>query len=230
LVFKRRDRRTVPEWIREFIYPKGGFKRAAQYVTHRLRRLPDEPHRIARGVFAGVFVSFTPLFGFHFLSAALMAWIIRGNILAALLATFVGNPLTSPFIAITSVELGHWMMGIEAPLSFVSIVEAFTNAGREIWENFIAIFTSEPTHWGSLSRFFHFIYLPYLVGGILPGFVVSVLFYWATIPLVRAYQKLRANKLKERIEKRRATKHLKAMQEVGAPENPIGADEAPPSG
>ncbi|WP_330448804.1 DUF2062 domain-containing protein [Paracoccus marcusii] len=49
-------------------------------------------------------VNFTPLFGFHFLSAAAVAWIIRGNVLAALLATFVGNPVTLPFIALMSVS------------------------------------------------------------------------------------------------------------------------------
>jgi uncharacterized protein len=206
VVFKRRNRRTVLEWMREFVYPRGGFKRAAQYVTHRLRRLPDEPHRIARGVFAGVFVSFTPLFGFHFLSAALLGWVLRGNIIAALLATFIGNPLTTPLIAITSVELGHWMLGIEAPLDVTSIVLAFSNAGSELWENMRALFTEETTHWDSLAEFFRTIWLPYLVGGILPGLVISLAVYWATIPVVRAYQKIRAIKVRERLEKRRRLK------------------------
>jgi uncharacterized protein (DUF2062 family) len=203
LVFKRRNRRTILEWMREFVYPKGGFKRAAQYLSYRLRRLPDEPHRIARGVFAGVFVSFTPLFGFHFLSAAGLAWLIRGNILAALLATFVGNPITTPLIALSAVETGHWLLGIEVPLSFLSIVAAFSNAGTEIWENVRAIFTDAPTRWDSLGAFFHTFYWPYLVGGILPGLAVSLIFYWITIPLVRTYQRLRAARHRDRIEVRR---------------------------
>jgi uncharacterized protein len=82
---------------------------------HRLRRLPDEPHRIARGVFAGVFVSSRRLFGLQFLSAALLAWVMRGNILAALLATFIGNPHHHTDHRLGSVELGHWMLGIEGP-------------------------------------------------------------------------------------------------------------------
>lgn len=203
LVFRRRNRRTPLEWMRESVYPKGGFRRAAYYVSHRLRRLPDEPHRIARGVFAGVFVSFTPLFGFHFLSAAGLAWLMRGNILAALLATFVGNPITTPFIAVTAVETGHWLLGSSVDMSFLSIVTAFSNAGTELWENVRALFTDAPTQWSSLSDFFHAYYWPYLIGGILPGLAVSLLFYWATIPLVRTYQKIRSNKLRERAEKRR---------------------------
>ena len=202
MVFRRRNRRTLVEWTREFVYPRGGFRRAAQYVTHRLRRLPDEPHRIARGVFAGVFVSFTPLFGFHFLSAALLGWLMRGNIIAALLATFVGNPLTTPIIAITSVELGHRMLGIDAPMDVMSIIAAFTNAGAELWDNARALFTSDVTHWENLGTFFSTIFWPYLVGGLLPGFAVSLAFYWATIPIVRAYQKIRAGQAKDRLEKR----------------------------
>mgnify|MGYP003905738571 FL=1 len=64
MVFKRREPLGWLAWMREMVYPSGGFRRATRYVIHRMSRLPDEPHRIARGVFAGVFVSFTPLFGF----------------------------------------------------------------------------------------------------------------------------------------------------------------------
>jgi len=192
----------VAEWAREFVYPRGGFRRAAQYVTHRLRRLPDEPHRIARGVFAGVFVSFTPFFGFHFLSAALLGWVMRGNIIAALLATFVGNPLTTPVIAITSVELGHRILGIDAPMDVRSIIAAFTNAGAELWDNARALFTSDVTHWENLGTFFGTIFWPYLVGGLLPGLAVGLAFYWAAIPIVRAYQKIREGQARARQEKR----------------------------
>lgn len=202
MVFRRRNRRTVAEWAREFVYPRGGFRRAAQYVTHRLRRLPDEPHRIARGVFAGVFVSFTPFFGFHFLSAALLGWVMRGNIIAALLATFVGNPLTTPVIAITSVELGHRILGIDAPMDVRSIIAAFTNAGAELWDNARALFTSDVTQWENLGTFFGTIFWPYLVGGLLPGLAVGLAFYWAAIPIVRAYQKIRESQARARLEKR----------------------------
>ena len=214
MVFRRRNQRTLLEWAREFVYPRGGFRRAAQYVTHRLRRLPDEPHRIARGVFAGVFVSFTPFFGFHFLSAALLGWVLRGNIIAALLATFVGNPLTTPFIAITSVELGHRLLGIEAPMDVMSIIAAFTNAGTELWHNARALFTADVAHWDNLGTFFRTIFWPYLVGGLLPGLAVSLAFYWATIPIVRAYQKIRAGQAKNRLEKRL---HLQSAAKAAPP-------------
>lgn len=206
MVFKRRDRLSWFAWAREFVYPAGGFKRATQYLMHRMRRLPDEPHRIARGVFAGTFVNFPPIFGIQFLTAALFAFIIRGNILAALLCTLLSNPITTPLIAWVSLAMGHWMLGIEKPLDIVTIFSAFANAGSELWRNAKALFNDDVPHWDNLAEFWRTIYLPYLVGSILPGLVVSLLAYYVTIPLVNAYQKLRANKLRDRIEKRRRIK------------------------
>jgi hypothetical protein len=201
MVFRRRDPRPILTVLTEFFFPRGGWSRAAQYVVHRLRRLPDPPHRIARGVFAGVFISFTPLFGFHFIGAWLIAWAIRGNILAALLATFFGNPLTTPVIAITSVELGHWILGGEAGVGLADVTDFFAGATTEIWRNFYAIFTSDVAEWGRLSEFFDGIFLPYLVGGIGPGLVFGVICYHLSLPIIGAYQRLRDRKRRERIEK-----------------------------
>ena len=222
MVFKRRTPRTWLRAAREFVYPAGGFRRATQYLVHRMRRLPDEPHRIARGVFAGVFVNFPPIFGIQFISAGLLAWVMRGNILAALLCTFLSNPITTPFIALGSLELGHWMLGIDRPLSAVYIFQAFGQAGSELWANVRAIFTDAPTEWGKLAAFWHAIYFPYLVGSILPGIVVSLIAYYVTIPLVHAYQKLRRARLSDRLEKRRRLKAL--LIEAQAAAAPVGDD------
>ena len=94
MVFKRRDRRSALRVVGEALYPRGGWGRAFEYVKHRVRRLPDSPERIARGIWAGVFVTFTPFFGLHFIFAALIARMMQGNILASLMATFFGIPLT----------------------------------------------------------------------------------------------------------------------------------------
>ena len=201
MVFRRRDRRPVGQIVKEFFLPRGGWKRAATYVWHRLRRLPDPPHRIARGIFAGVFISFTPLFGFHYIGAALIAWGLRGNILAALLATFFGNPLTTPLIAVSSVELGYWMLGNEGHLSPHDIFAAMSQAAMDLWSNVLAVFTAEAMQWDGLGAFYHTIFLPYLVGGIGPGILASLACYFVSVPLVEAFQKLRSKKRREQIEK-----------------------------
>lgn len=202
MVFKRREKIGWFAWLREMVYPTGGFRRATTYVFHRMRRLPDRPHRIARGVFAGCLIGFLPLPGVQFLGAALLAWIIRGNIFAALLGTFNSNPITTPFFAVGAISLGHWMMGIDTPLTAEAIGDSFADAGRDLWHNFLAIFGPERMHWEGLHQFWDTVYVPYFIGALLPGFVFSLGFYYLTIPLVQAYQKSQASKAHERREKR----------------------------
>ena len=190
-------------WLREQVYPRAGFKRATRYVIHRMRRLPDQPHRVARGVFAGFFIGFLPLPGLQFVAAWAAARLLRGNVLAALLGTFNTNPVTTPFFAVLAMTLGHWILGIEAPLTAEYIGHAFAVAGGDLWFNFKAMFGPEHTRWGGLIRFWHEIYWPYFIGALGPGIVLSVIAYYITIPLVEAYQKTRAAKAGERKEKRK---------------------------
>ncbi len=227
MVFKRRTPRGYFNWARQMIYPDGGFKRATRYVIHRMSRLPDDPARIARGVFAGTLISFLPIPGGQFLAAWGLALMMRGNILASLLATFVSNPLTTPFIAVFSVGFGHWLLGIDTPLTGEAIGAAFAGAGTEIWQNVVAMFTSAPVRWTSISSFWDTIWFPYFVGSLGPAIITSLVFYYVTIPIVQAYQKLRATKAKERTEKRRKLKDmLLAARAAGAKD---GGDAPPPS-
>jgi hypothetical protein len=202
MVFKRRNPKSWGLWAREMVYPTGGFSRAIRYVTLRMRRLPDQPHRIARGVFAGSLIGFLPLPGLQFIGAWLFSRLIRGNVLAALLATFNSNPITTPFFAVGAIALGHWMLGIDTPLSAEAIGEAFARAGGDLWHNFLALFGPAVTKWDGLTEFWDTIYVPYFIGALGPGIVLSLLFYYVSIPLVEAYQKARAAKALERREKR----------------------------
>ncbi|MBT9245651.1 DUF2062 domain-containing protein [Gemmobacter fulvus] len=228
MVFKRRDPRTYSQMARDFVYPKGGFRRAIHYVLHRMRRLPDQPHRIARGIFAGTFVNFPPVYGVQMLSAAALAWVLRGNIIAALLATFLSNPLTTPFIAMGSLKLGHWMLGIEAPMTFMSVYAAFTDAGGQLWHNFRAAFTDDVAQWDKLIDFFWFIFWPYTIGAIIPGLVASFIAYYLSLPLIHAYQKLRSARLREKSEKRKALKARLASVAKGIVPTRENGDDDPP--
>ncbi|MEL6961065.1 MAG: DUF2062 domain-containing protein, partial [Pseudomonadota bacterium] len=60
MVFKRRDPKPFLRGALELLWPRGGWARAFHYVRHRLRRIPDSPERIARGIWAGVFTTFSP--------------------------------------------------------------------------------------------------------------------------------------------------------------------------
>ena len=217
MVFRRRTPLTWMAWAKCQVYPAGGFKRATIYLWHRLRRLPDPPHRIARGVFAGTFVNFPPIFGLQMLAAAGMAWTMRGNVLAAVLGTFLSNPVTTPIIATVSIKLGYWILGMPGSVGLNELFSAFGMAGGELWHNFLAIFGPEKTHWTGLANFWHRIYWPYTVGSILPGIVTSLAFYWLTLPTLTAYQALRRRRLAARITALR--KKVAAKEGDGPPIN-----------
>lgn len=211
MVFKRRKPRTYVEIVSESFYPRGGWRRAMRYVAHRLRRLPDPAHKISRGIAAGVFTSFTPFFGLHFLIAAGLAVLMRGNVIAALLGTFIGNPLTFPLIAAVSMELGSWMLGhpgIPLPL----VLTSFSHASLDLWQNFIAIFTDAPVRWDGLGLFWRRVFLPYAVGGIVPGVVAGVAAYVLANPIIAAYQKARVARLKKRFAKKREKVRSRRME------------------
>ncbi|MCI5041120.1 MULTISPECIES: DUF2062 domain-containing protein [Donghicola] len=210
MVFKRRDKRTLWQIAKDFLWPKGGWKRAFHYVRHRVYRLPDTPEKIARGIMAGLFTTFTPLYGLHFFIAAGLAFILRGNILASILGTFFGNPLTYVPIAVISMKTGYFFLGIEDGHRLdKSLVEKFFDAGENLLQNCIAFFTGEYTDWSRLEVFYHEVFFPYLVGGILPGLVLSIVGYYVTLPLIRAYQKRRRGTLAARLASLKKRKHAK---------------------
>ncbi len=112
-MFRRRNPLPIYRRVWEFVWPRAGWRRAMLYVTHRVRRLPGTPYRIAAGVACGAAISFTPFIGFHFVCAALLALLMRANVVASAIGTAVGNPWTFPFIWAWIYALGQWLIGGE---------------------------------------------------------------------------------------------------------------------
>lgn len=224
MVFKRRSRRSPIEVLAAIFYPKGGWRRAANYTLHRLRRLPDTPDRIARGIAAGVFVCFTPMFGLHFILAAMIAVMLRGNILAALIATFFGNPITFPIIISMSVELGNWALGQPPGMQLPQIAAAFGRAMAELWENALALISGAPMRWDRGEVFFFRVFLPYTIGGVVPGVITSFVIYSLALPLITAYQRNRRQALRKRFAASRTVLRV----EMPAPADASSDDTDPP--
>lgn len=197
MVFRRRDRRPPLRALADFLWPRGGWGRAFLYVKHRVRRLPDSPERIARGIWAGVFTTFTPFYGVHFVVAALIARAINGNILAALSGTFFGNPLTYVPIGVASLQTGHWLLGTEFDEDVnKSLVGKFLAAGGDLKDNLFALFLDQPADWKGLHLFYNEVFCPYLIGGIIPGIICSTVCYYLSLPVIRVYQQRRRAKIK----------------------------------
>ncbi|ODR94237.1 hypothetical protein AUC69_03580 [Methyloceanibacter superfactus] len=111
MLFRRREAESFLARLRVHLWPRRSWSRSTRYVVHRVRRLSATPHAVALGFAAGVFVSATPFLGTHLIVAALIAWVIGGSMVAAVLGTFVGNPLTYPLFWVSTYEVGHLMLG-----------------------------------------------------------------------------------------------------------------------
>ena len=148
-------------------------------MLHRVKRLSGSPHAIALGFAAGAFASFTPFVGFHFILGFIVAYLIGGNLIASALGTFVGNPLTFPFIWFSTYTLGSLILGIEqdqAATSAMPVIELGTlwtdwsQFWREFWDKI----------WPVIK--------PMLVAGVPMGVVIGAICYWPVKIAVTAYQ------------------------------------------
>lgn len=111
MLFRRRKPLSFMERLRLALWPRRSWLRSIRYILLRLKRLPSSPYRIAVGGAVGVFVVFTPFVGVQLLIAAIVAWLLRGSIIASVLTSFVGNPLTYPVIWISTFHLGTLLLG-----------------------------------------------------------------------------------------------------------------------
>ena len=201
MIFKRRDPKPTLRAVAEFLWPRGGWARAFHYVKHRMRRLPDSPERISRGIWVGVFTAFTPFYGLHFVIAFVLARLMKGNLLAALMGTFFGNPLTYVPIGVAALQTGHFVLGTRLSEGVQrSFGGKFADAGSDLWHNFLAIFTRAEAEWSGLRVFWAEVFYPYLIGGILPGIFCATVSYYLMVPLIRAYQKRRKGMIKAKFE------------------------------
>ena len=103
---RRRDKLSLGQRVRNFVWPRAGWWRASKYVVYRVRRLPGAPAAIALGFACGAFVSFTPLFGFHYLLAIALAWALRGSVIASFLAPISAGSIPSSWSGHTSSARG----------------------------------------------------------------------------------------------------------------------------
>ncbi len=110
-MFRRRQKPSLYQRLREFLWPSSGFRRSTRYIAHRIVRMPGTPTSIALGFACGVAVVFTPFVGLHLVLALIIAWLLRGSLLAAAIGTLASNPWTIPVILYGTYELGARVLG-----------------------------------------------------------------------------------------------------------------------
>lgn len=121
MLFRRRKPAGLLERLRVALWPRRSIGRSVRYVLIRLTRVRASPHRIAVGAAAGIFAIFTPFLGLQLLLAGIISVMLRGSILASLLASFAGNPFTYPIIWFITFNLGEALLGQQTSLRIVDL-------------------------------------------------------------------------------------------------------------
>jgi uncharacterized protein len=167
MLFRRREAESFLERLRVHLWPRRSWSRSSRYIVHRLRRLSATPHAVALGFAAGVFSALTPFLGTHMVMAMLIAWVIGGSIVAAILGTFIGNPLTYPLFWYTTYEAGNLMLGGGVDKERIDLSSGiFQSSLEKLWP----------------------ILKPMSLGCIPIGLAAAVLSYVLVKPMVNAYQ------------------------------------------
>jgi len=189
-MFGRRNPLPAHHRVRSFVWPKAGWRRASRYMAHRVRRLPGTPYRIAAGVASGAAVSFTPFIGLHFVVAALLALLLRGNVVASAIGTAVGNPWTFPLIWTWIYTLGQWLMGADAASDFPATLDLdyiFERPFDVLW--------------------------PMTLGALPTAVVVWIAIFWPVRGAVAEYQHVRHRRLRRKVRARLARREANRLAE-----------------
>lgn len=174
MLFRRREAESLLGRMRVHLWPRRSWSRSSRYVVYRLRRLSDSPHAVAIGFAAGVFSAVTPFLGTHMIMAALIAWAIGGSIVAALLGTFIGNPLTYPVFWYSTYEVGNLMLGGTVAKQRIDLSDGiFQSSLEQLWP----------------------ILKPMSLGTIPVGLALAALSYVLVKPMVEAYQHRRRREI-----------------------------------
>jgi uncharacterized protein (DUF2062 family) len=180
-MFRRKQNKSFIQRCVGFLWPQMGWMRTANYWGARVNRLPGSVYSVAGGFACGAAVSFTPFVGLHFILGGILAWIMRGNIIASAIGTAVGNPWTFPFIWFWIYKLGLWMgFGVQGldqvNLDFAALFGAASEAALKFDYNYL-IDKVWPILW------------PMLMGSIPTAIAMWLFFYYLIKCMMNNYRR-----------------------------------------
>ncbi|MCB1513753.1 MAG: DUF2062 domain-containing protein [Hyphomicrobiaceae bacterium] len=188
MLFKRRVAPDIAERLRVWLWPRRSWSRSLRYVLLRIIRLRANPHSLALGCAAGVFAACTPLIGGQIVMAVLLAYTLRANIPAAILATFFGNPLSWPVIWAATYVAGIHMIGGDAGAASVGELHARVDV---LWQ---AMLGQSPELIAAAAAFVGPVVMPMLAGSLPIGLAAGLLIYYIMRAATRAVQQRRMSR------------------------------------
>ena len=109
-------------------------KRFSRYLLLRFIRLKGSSETIARGLAVGAFAGMFPIFGGQTIIGVLLAFLVKGNKVAAMAATWISNPLTYIPIYALNYHIGRRLLNA-APATInqqnIADVASIMEHGRE---------------------------------------------------------------------------------------------------
>jgi uncharacterized protein (DUF2062 family) len=149
--------------------------------VRRLSRLHASPHEIALGCAIGAFASITPLLGAQTILAVIFAALLRANIPAAVLGTFVGNPLCWPFIWASTYAIGLKLIGFEGVID----PNAHGQNATQLWAAFLE---NSPQLLDATTALLRPLLLPMLAGSLPIGLLTAAVVYYISKSVVLAWR------------------------------------------
>ena len=165
MVHNKRNKSKLLWFFNFYFFFLNKLKRFIAYYWLRLTRLPGSTYAISAGFACGSMVSFTPLLGLHFFLAVIFAFLIRGNFIASLLGTAIGNPISFPFIWGLIYNIGAFVTS-----------KSSINLQSKISVDLILNETYE-------------VFIPMLIGGAIIAIPVWLLTYFIMYSLIASYKK-----------------------------------------
>jgi len=188
MVFKRKHKKSWLSIVRDFIWPRIGWKRSLTYLKHRIIRLPHSARDITMGLASGCVISWTPTWGLQIVQCFIFCKIARANFPAAVIGSALGNPWTFPILIWISYTVGNFFMDITNLHQFFEWIGVKSIA----IENEYSPMTS---------------FIPTLVGGYIMAIITFPLFYYPFYYMIIGGRKAKktasakVQNLKEKIKK-----------------------------
>ena len=188
-------------------------RRRVRHLAMAVLTLRGSPEAVALGTAVGVFVAFTPTIGFQMLLAVILATVLRANRPAAVIPTWISNPVTFVPVYGFTYWIGSFLW--RGP-SLRVVYDRLRTAAADIFSlrahQFVDAFME-------LLEIGWEIYLPMLIGGIVVGLVAGVLCYWPVLWTVRRLRNLRL----------RRREILRRSRLFGNGSNTTRSDDVPPA-
>jgi uncharacterized protein len=189
-MFLRRDKRPLKQQIKHAISPANGYRRAIEYVVIRLKRRPGTPEYIAKGFAIGVAINYWPILFTHLIFGYILCRMLRGDLIAMVIGTLLGNPWTFAIVYPLSYKLGKTLLGMR-PSHSADKIDTVSEVWAQIWP---------VKSMDSLAIAFQEIIIPMILGGFLLALPSAILGYYVAKNAVNVYQLQRRRKLTKKFE------------------------------